>query len=71
MAITVKPGTTVTWTNDDSAPHTVTGDNHQCGSQGFSQGQSYSYTFTQSGTYSYHCDYHPYMVGKIVVSAAS
>src|SRR5690348_2723892 len=49
-SITVKRGTTVTWTNNDSAAHTVTGDNGGPASANLAQGQSYSYTFTTAGS---------------------
>lgn len=67
--ITVKVGTTVTWTNTDSVHHTVTADNGQ-GPQSdlFGKGESYSYTFTKAGTYTYHCEPHPYMHGTVIVT---
>lgn len=68
QSITVKAGTTVTWTNNDSVSHTVTGDNGGPGSSGLSNGQSYSYTFTTPGTYTYHCTIHPMMKGTVVVT---
>lgn len=61
----VKVGTTVTWTNQDVTPHTVTGDWGT--SQLFGKGQSYSHTFETAGTYDYYCQPHPYMKGSIVV----
>ncbi len=66
--ITVKAGTTVTWTNNDSAPHTVTSDSgSELSSASLAKGQSYSHTFTQPGTYAYHCSVHPQMAGKVAV----
>lgn len=65
-AITVSKGTTVTWTNKDSAPHTVTGTAFT--SETLSQGQSYSYTFNEAGTFEYHCNIHPSMLGKVIVT---
>lgn len=68
--LTVKKGTTVTWTNNDSAPHTVTSDNRNAGpaSSSFGKGQTYAYTFDTVGTYSYHCGIHPSMAGSVVVT---
>ena len=66
--LTVKKGTTVTWTNDDIAKHTVTGDHSGPSSDFFGQGQSYSYTFDAPGTYPYHCEPHPYMTATVVVT---
>ncbi|MFA5086697.1 MAG: cupredoxin family copper-binding protein [Candidatus Paceibacterota bacterium] len=64
----VSVGTTVVWTNNDSAPHTITSsDNAFASSNAINPGQSYSYTFTTSGTYNYHCNIHPSMTGQIVV----
>ena len=65
----VKVGTTVTWTNNDTAPHTVTfRDGSLTSSSTLRQGDTYSYTFTKTGTFSYYCDFHPYMVGQVVVT---
>lgn len=56
--ITVAPGTTVTWRNDDSAPHTATADDKLFGSGDMSQGATFSYTFTKAGVYPYYCIWH-------------
>lgn len=61
-------GTTVTWTNNDSVTHTVTGTSGKLGSDALRQGQKFSYTFSAPGTYDYHCAIHPFMKGKIVVA---
>jgi plastocyanin len=58
---------TVIWTNDDSSPHTVTANNGAFESGNLAPGQSYSFTFTTAGVYQYHCTYHPWMVGTVVV----
>ena len=64
----VKVGDTVTWTNKDSAPHTVTSDSgSELASQSLSKGQTYSHTFSQAGTYSYHCSIHTGMKAKVIV----
>lgn len=69
-AITVKKGTTVTWTNEDSAGHTVTETDSQSGpsSSTLSQGKSYSFTFNTVGTFHYDCTIHPYMTGTVTVT---
>jgi len=68
--ITVPVGTTVTWTNKDEIPHTVaSADKSFKDSPGLDTGDSYSYTFTKAGTYSYYCTLHPFMKGKVVVTA--
>ena len=67
-SLTVKVGTTVTWTNQDSAPHTITSDAGDWDSGQLSNGQSFSHTFDQAGTFAYHCSVHPSMTGTIVVT---
>ena len=76
--IQVSVGTTVTWTNNDSQPHTVTSgsngqpDNKFNSSPNFTPllnpGQTFSFTFTQAGNYPYFCTLHPNMVGTVSVS---
>ncbi|MCW5873441.1 MAG: cupredoxin family copper-binding protein [Anaerolineales bacterium] len=56
--LTVKAGTTVTWRNNEDAPHTVTADDGSFGSNTLGQGDSFSFTFTEAGTYDYHCQFH-------------
>ncbi|HEY2710653.1 MAG TPA: cupredoxin family copper-binding protein [Caulobacteraceae bacterium] len=66
-AITVAAGTTVTWTNDDDIPHTVRAVDGSFHSKAMDTADSYSFTFTKPGVYSYFCTLHPKMVGKVVV----
>ncbi len=63
----VRVGTTVTWTNQDSAPHSVTFKNGMKESGLLSQGQSFSYTFNTPGTYEYYCTLHPSMIATVTV----
>lgn len=63
--LTVSVGTKVTWTNDDSAPHTVTGPGLELGD--LLEGDTKSFTFTKPGTYAYVCDFHRFMKGSVVV----
>lgn len=65
---TLVAGTTVTWTNNDSVSHTVTGIGGKFGSDALRQGQNFIYTFSAPGTYDYQCAIHPFMKGKIVVA---
>lgn len=67
--ITVKAGTTVTWTNHGQIQHTVTGD-HNAGpnSSLLGAGQSYSFTFASAGSFPYHCSIHPGMKGTVTVT---
>ncbi|MFZ3383514.1 MAG: cupredoxin family copper-binding protein [Candidatus Methanoperedens sp.] len=64
--ITVTKGTNVTWTNKDTAPHTVKGTGFISGT--LNQGQTYSKTFNEAGTFEYVCGIHPGMKGKVIVS---
>ncbi len=66
-SLTVKQGTTVIWTNDDSMTHTVTADNGSFASGNLANSQTYSHTFTTKGTFAYHCALHPSMHGSVVV----
>lgn len=66
--IQVKAGTTVTWSNQDTAPHTVTFRNGMKDSGVLQKGQTFSYTFTTPGTYQYYCTVHPYMVATVTVT---
>jgi plastocyanin len=65
----VAVGTTVTWTNQDSAAHTATSDDGGATFQSDSmdQGVSFSFTFDEAGTFAYHCEFHPNMTGTINV----
>jgi len=64
----IKQGDTVIWTNKDSARHTVTSDSgSELDSELLADGESYSHTFSQKGSFAYHCTPHPNMKGKIIV----
>jgi amicyanin len=68
--LTVKAGTTVTWTNDDTVPHTVVsadGSSAVYKSSLLASGASFPFTFKEAGAYSYHCGIHPSMKGTIIV----
>lgn len=69
--LTVRPGTTVTWINHDDDPHTVTSTENVFRSPGIDTDETYSYTFTQPGTYEYFCTLHPLMTGKVLVRSGS
>lgn len=70
-SITVDEGDTITWTNQDTAPHTVTTTSgpERLSSPYLSKGQSWSYTFTAPGTYEYYCTVHPDMRAQVIVRA--
>jgi plastocyanin len=69
--LTVSVGDTVTWSNADSAAHTVSAENGAFDSGNLDEGQAFSLTFDAPGTYIYRCDYHSEMTGTIVVQAAA
>jgi len=72
QTLTVKAGTTVTWTNKDDIPHGIAvTDNAFKRSQALDTDDSFSFTFTTPGTYQYFCYIHPHMTGTIVVEAAT
>jgi plastocyanin len=66
--ITVAPGTTVTWTNEGPSPHTTTADDGSWDSGTLQQGEDFSFTFDEPGTYTYHCSIHPDMTASVKVS---
>jgi len=72
--VTVNVGDTVTWSNDDSAAHTVTSGTPSGGPDGtfdsslFMASTTFSYTFDNAGEYNYFCMVHPWMTGKIQVN---
>ncbi|MET0308721.1 MAG: cupredoxin family copper-binding protein [Sphingomonas sp.] len=65
--ITVAPGTTVTWTNMDEDPHTVTANDKSFHSPALDTGGKFSFTFTRPGEFAYFCSLHPHMTGKVIV----
>jgi len=65
--VTVSAESTVTWANQDSAPHTVTSETGLFDSGKLSINDSSSYAFTDRGTFSYYCKIHPYMKGEVIV----
>jgi plastocyanin len=69
--ITVKAGSTVTWTNKDSVAHTVTETDGKAGpsSGDVNPGSTYSFTFKTPGTYHYHCSIHLEMIGTVTVTS--
>jgi len=69
--LTVQPGTTVTWTNEDDIPHTVASSTKAFKSKVMDTEESFSFTFTTPGAFEYFCSLHPHMTGTIVVEAAT
>lgn len=67
-SITVKAGSTVTWTNNDGAAHNVTADNNSFSSGTLTAGKTFSQTFNTAGTFKYKCTIHPNMTGVVIVT---
>ncbi len=65
-SLSVAVGDTVTWTNVDDSPHTVTSAAFDSGN--LDAGQSFSFTFTEAGTFDYVCNYHDEMTASITVA---
>ncbi len=71
--LSVAVGTTVTWSNDDLAAHTVTSgtfpeDDGLFDSSVFMSGDTFEFTFSDVGTFDYYCFVHPWMAGIVNVS---
>ena len=73
-SVTINVGDTVTWTNNDTAAHTVTGGSPADGPSGVFDsslilgGATYSYAFDDAGSFDYFCMVHPWMVGNVQVN---
>ncbi len=66
--VTISVGQSVTWTNQDSAPHTATAKDRDVLQSGtLNQGDTYTQTFDTPGTYEYFCEFHPNMKGTVEV----
>ncbi|ODR25614.1 cupredoxin domain-containing protein [Mycolicibacterium porcinum] len=66
--LTVHRGDTVTWTNHDEEPHTVAAGDGSFRSPGMDANATFSFTFTNPGSYDYICSIHPMMHGTVVVT---
>lgn len=67
MAMTVKAGSTVTWTNLDGEPHTVVNDAGMFRSAALDQNDTYQFRFDKPGIYKIFCGIHPNMKQTITV----
>jgi len=65
--ITVPAGTTVTFTNQDTAPHTATADDSSFDTEELGKSDSAEETFDEPGTFTYYCRFHVFMKGSVVV----
>jgi plastocyanin len=70
--LSIPLGSTVTWSDDGNLPHASTADSGLWDSGTINPGSSFSYTFTTSGVFEYHCEFHPtLMQGTVTVGAAT
>src|SRR5271163_5346904 len=67
VSLTVKAGSTVTWVNMDDEPHTVVSNTQLFRSGALDTKETFSFKFTETGTYHFTCSIHPRMVRTIVV----
>ncbi|HEV3364342.1 MAG TPA: cupredoxin domain-containing protein [Acidimicrobiia bacterium] len=69
--LTVEPGAKVTWTNDDTAVHSIKDTSRLATpvSQDLPKGGTFSITYEQPGSYSYICGIHQYMTGSVTVAS--
>lgn len=67
--IAIRRGESVAWVNDDGAPHGIEYHDGGKGTDLLLPGASFSRRFDRAGSYDYSCSVHPYMTGRVVVSA--
>jgi plastocyanin len=65
--ITIRPGESVTWANDDGATHGLKFHDGAKGTDLLLPGATFSRRFDRAATYDYDCAVHPYMTGRVVV----
>lgn len=66
--LSIRPGTTVTWVNDDPVPHSATARDGSWDTGLFGRGESRSVTFSQPGEWAYYCLIHPWMTAVLRVT---
>jgi plastocyanin len=67
-ALTIKPGTKVTFVNHDDMPHSIVDAGGKFKSKVLDSDQSFSMTFATAGDVTYFCGIHPHMKGKITIT---
>lgn len=68
--LTVTPGSTVTFVNDDAEPHTATAVDKSFDSEALDTHESWKHTFARAGTFAYFCEMHPMMKAVLIVKVA-
>lgn len=66
-SITVSKGSAVTWINNENVVHTVTSNAGSFDSGDMANGNTFSFTFSNAGTFPYHCKHHSSMTGTVIV----
>jgi len=66
VTVVIGVNNTVTWINQDLIAHNIISNTGFFASEDLSPGQTYTFTFTQTGTFPYYCSYHP-MSGVVIV----
>jgi len=73
ITVVIGVNNTVVWTNDDTmfggVIHTVTATDKSFNSGNINAGDSFKWTFTTPGTYTYYCVYHAWMKGTVIVKS--
>ncbi len=64
----VAVGAVLTWSNSDSAAHTVDTNDQQLDSGSIARGETFEHTFATPGTFEYFCAFHPFMKGVVEVT---
>ena len=73
LSLEIESGTTVTWINEDSVPHTIQSQDEYGNIVGLfnsvplKTGERFVYAFEESGVYNYYCSLHPWRVGVVIV----
>ena len=65
--VRIRAGERVTWINCDTDAHTSSGDAGEWNSPLLAVGDAFTQTFAAAGEFSYHCEPHPFMLGRVVV----
>ena len=76
--LTVAAGDTIVWVNDDGYPHDVVSglpgredEGQRFQSPMLDEGERFSHTFTEPGTYDYFCSLHPFMLAQVTVGGSA
>ena len=70
LTLVIGVNNTVNFVNQDTFTHTVTANDGTFNSGDIAAGNTWNHTFSTAGTFSFHCAYHGWMTGTIVVKSA-